>query len=79
MIRTAFFANNIVSSEDDYKTGYYLSVNKGYLAVFYNNDVIYTSNIKVENLRNVDREMLEDGIKAESYEEVLRMLEDFGS
>jgi hypothetical protein len=35
--------------------------------------------IDIEGLRAVDRTMLEAGIGADSYEDVLKLLEDFGS
>ncbi len=80
--QSPFFAEKTALSQNGVaadKNGYYLSVNEGYVSVFYNDDVIYTSDIKADSLRSIDREMLEAGIKAESYEEVLQMLEDFGS
>lgn len=78
--KNPFVVSAIVSAQiDGSESGYYLSVNDGYIAVFYNSEPIYTSKIDSSTLRTADREMLEDGIKAESYEEVLRLLEDFCS
>ena len=60
-------------------SGYYLSIDNGYVAVFYNDEVVFTSDIEAETLRVVDRELLKEGIRANSYEEILLLLEDFGS
>ncbi len=54
----------------------------GYVAVFDFNkpgEPITETLIRVDGLRAVDRGKLEAGIPADSYEDVLKLLEDFGS
>ena len=40
---------------------------------------IIETDIEVSALRAYDRRLLEDGIEVDSYEDVLRLFEDFGS
>ncbi len=61
---------------------YWLRSYNGHLAVFNNKadlSPMIETTIDVEGLRSVDRQMLENGIEAKSYEDVLKLLEDFGS
>ncbi|MGE4484113.1 MAG: BofC C-terminal domain-containing protein [Oscillospiraceae bacterium] len=62
--------------------GYVLRSYEGNVAVFYGEfqavPAIET-NISVEDLRSADRELLESGIRVSSYEDVVRLLEDFNS
>ena len=64
------------------ESGYTLRAFNGHIAVFYgdimNSPAIETT-IDVDTLRAVDREKLEAGIVVDSYDEVLKLLEDFGS
>lgn len=72
----AFFAES--QSNDDY----WLRSYNGHIAVYSNKmDDVPTieTTIDVEGLRAVDKELLDKGIKAETYEDVLKLLEDFGS
>lgn len=59
-----------------------LGIYEGNIAVFYGEfqqvPAIETD-IDVLTLRAVDRELLSQGIKVSTYEEVLQLLEDFGS
>lgn len=61
---------------------YVLGIYEGNIAVFYGEfqkvPAIETE-IDVSTLRAVDRELLSQGIKVSTYEEVLKLLEDFGS
>lgn len=55
------------------------SYGKG-VGVFSDNDSfepVYFAEIDVGSLRTVDREMFETGVTVESWEDVLRLLEDF--
>ena len=63
-------------------SGYILRAYNGHIAVFYG-DIIDSpgieTTIEIGSLRTVDREKLEKGITVNSYDEVLKLLEDFGS
>jgi hypothetical protein len=69
-------------TETQADNGYLLRAYNGHIAVFYgeikDSPAIETT-IEVETLRAVDREKLEKGIQARSYDDVLQLLEDFGS
>lgn len=60
---------------------YTVSEYHGVVAVFFGNDIapMLETEIPVSGLRENDRAMVEEGIAAESYNEVLCLLEDFGS
>jgi hypothetical protein len=62
--------------------GYCVRGYNGHLAVFYDgmrdSPAVETS-IEIDQLRAVDRAKLEKGIEVKTYEEVLKLLEDFGS
>jgi hypothetical protein len=62
--------------------GYCLRAYQGHIAVFYDgmkdSPAVETA-ITVSQLRAVDRAKLESGIFVQTYEEVLKLLEDFGS
>ena len=58
-----------------------LKVRDGKIAVFMGGDMespAAETDIPVSGLREYDRGLLEEGIEAGSYEEVLALLEDFG-
>ena len=63
------------------KFSYVLRQYRGNVAVFYGEDQqpIFETEIAVSGLRQTDAEKLQKGIMAASYEEVLRLLEDFNS
>lgn len=71
-----------VLSETQESGSYWLRAYNGHIAVFFDGmderPAIETT-IDVESLRDVDREKLENGIEAATYEDVLKLLEDFGS
>lgn len=61
---------------------YLLRAYNGHIAVFFGEDTdsaVIETTIEVDGLRTVDKEKLSQGIVAHSYEEVLKLLEDFGS
>jgi hypothetical protein len=63
-------------------SGYWLRAYDGHIAVYDNQSSdkpIIETTIDVDSLRTVDKAMLSNGIEAESYEDVLKLLEDFGS
>ena len=54
----------------------------GHIAVFMNKDDKspgVETTIETETLRSVDKEKLQNGIEVNTYEDVLKLLEDFGS
>ena len=60
---------------------YWLRAYNGHIAVFFDDEdtpAIETT-IETGSLREIDRKQLETGIEAVTYEEVLKLLEDFGS
>lgn len=58
---------------------YTLMEHEGSICVFQNGGIMLDSGIDAGGLRKKDRQMLESGITASSYDEILGMLEDFGS
>lgn len=71
-----------VLTEAQYNSSYWVRSYNGHIAVYNQKaDVspMIETTIAVEGLRGVDKDMLENGIEATSYEEVLKLLEDFGS
>lgn len=61
---------------------YIIRAYNGHIAVFLGADTdsaVIETTIEVEGLRAVDKDKLGQGIVAHSYEEVLKLLEDFGS
>jgi hypothetical protein len=62
--------------------GYWLRPYNGHIAVYNHqgdDSPMIETTIDVEGLRAVDRTQLEEGIGANTYEDVLKLLEDFGS
>lgn len=51
----------------------------GFIAVYVNGELEMVTDIPVALLRGVDQAELEKGIKVNSYEELLKLIEDFGS
>jgi hypothetical protein len=82
VIRNAAASASIGAYETKADGGYVLKSYNGHIAVFYgdikDSPAIETT-IDVTTLRSVDREKLEKGINVEKYDEVLKLLEDFGS
>ena len=75
-------ATPAVFTQTQSDNSYWLRPYNGCIAVYSNKEdkfpVIETT-IDVEGLRAVDKEKIEKGIEAQSYEDVLKLLEDFGS
>lgn len=77
---TAVIPAAAVGSEGE--KNYLLRVYNGHIAVFWGEDTdsaVIETTIEVDGLRAVDKDKLTQGIVAHSYEEVLKLLEDFGS
>jgi len=61
---------------------YILRTFNGNIAVFYGefqNEPAIETGIRVDGLRSVDKALLDKGIEVEKYDDVLKLLEDFGS
>ena len=68
-----------VFAEDDKENEkYILSEGEGNIIIRYK-DEIFETDISTSGMRAYDRELLKAGIEAETYEEVLMLLEDFNS
>ncbi len=61
------------------ETGYRLAELGGCIGVYYMGELLYCTDISVYSLREADRTLLQEGVRAETYGEVLSLLEDFGS
>ncbi len=59
--------------------GYTLTEFEGGIGVFRDGELIMRSEVDIDGLRRVDRELLRQGIETVSFEDALRLLEDFGS
>jgi hypothetical protein len=71
-----------IAQEQESATGYAVRAYNGHIAVFYgdltDSPAIETT-IEIAGLRAVDREKLLEGIAVAKYDDVLKLLEDFGS
>lgn len=71
-----------VLTENHCRDSFWLKATDGHIAVYQNaaddTPMIETA-IDVDMLRAVDKTQLQNGIEAETYEDVLKLLEDFGS
>jgi len=74
--------NAAVTQAPEGQARYTLKEHNGFIAVFcddiYGEPMIETD-ISTAMLRTVDKEKLASGINADSYEQILSLLEDFGS
>lgn len=61
--------------------GYVLKLYSGCIAVYGRGDdkPLFETDIRAESLRERDRVQLTSGIEADSYEEIVRLLEDYNS
>lgn len=62
--------------------GFILKEYQGYIAIFapgFDKTPATITGIEVKNLREADKELLKNGIHAETSEELMLLLEDFGS
>lgn len=61
------------------ETGYILTGVNGEIGVFRDGELILRTGVDLGSLRAGDRARVEEGIRSESYEEILMLLEDFGA
>lgn len=59
--------------------GYILTAAGGELGIFRDGELILRTGVLLESLRQVDRELVEAGIRSDSYEEMLSLVEDLGA
>lgn len=73
----ATLSTKAISSQPDYL----VKEHNGVVAVFFDGDTkpMIETDISISGLRQNDRELIEQGIALESYNEVLGLLEDFDS
>lgn len=69
----------VVSQDRGSAAVYSLRSYNGWIGVYQGETLVYCSDILVDTLPNSDRSILERGIETESWDEVLLLLEDFGS
>lgn len=69
------------SVREQSRPGYTIKTSGGEVCVFDNSDgsELAETGISLQNLREEDRKLLENGIEAKNREEVLKLLEDFQS
>ena len=82
VVRGASADTPAVFTEVQSDNSYWLRSYNGHIAVYSDKAEVspaIETTIDVEGLRAVDKEMLDKGIEANSYEDVLKLLEDFGS
>jgi hypothetical protein len=71
-----------VLTETQSKDSYWLRSFNGHIAVYSSKEASFPmieTTIDIEGLRAVDRTLLDTGIGTATYEDVLKLLEDFGS
>ncbi len=59
--------------------GYTLAEYNGYIGLFEGERLILMAEVPVAGLRRTDRELITRGINADTYEQAMRLLEDFGA
>lgn len=72
---TADVGASAVNAEPEYM----LKAQNGKVAVFVDGELTVMTDISVSGMREADRKLLEQGIVLGTYNDVLCMLEDFGS
>ncbi len=68
-----------VSEESMAKRGYVLAEYNGVIGLFEGDELLMTSDVPVSALRSADRELIARGITAETWEQAVKLLEDFGA
>lgn len=63
---------------DTNENRYFLKLEDGKLSVYHNSETII-ADISVPELRAKDRILLEEGLWVNSYEDILKLIEDFNS
>lgn len=68
-----------VSEDTLKKGGYTLAAYNGVIGVFEGDTLLMTADVPLEGLRAVDREQIARGIAVDTWEEAVKLLEDFGA
>ena len=63
--------------ESPAEMGYVLTDCEGVIGVYRGGELILRTDVPLATLRRVDREMLRAGIEVETYEALMRLLQDF--
>lgn len=74
--------NSAQPAEAASDAAYILREWNGYIGIFYANDLkkpFSVTDIQIATLRENDRQMLSVGIEADTQEQLMRLLEDYGS
>lgn len=61
------------------ESGYVLADHQGNIGLFEGDRLILEAEIPVSGLRQADQQLIAQGIRAETWEEAMRLLEDFGA
>lgn len=64
-------------ARDPASLGYVLTDHEGSIGVFRDGVLIMRTDVRLDSLREVDRQLLEAGIEVDSYEALMRLLQDF--
>ncbi len=67
------------AAQDAVADKYTVADENGKIGVYYMGELMYLTDIRTDGLREIDKDLLGRGIETSSYEDVLRLLEDFGS
>lgn len=73
----AYAAEEPPPEESPADLGYILTDCDGVIGVYRGDELILRTDVRLETLREVDRELLRAGIQAETYEAMMRLLQDF--
>lgn len=68
-----------VSEDALKKGGYTLAEYNGVIGVYEGDRLLMTADVPLESLREVDREQIVRGIAVDTWEQAVRLLEDFGA
>lgn len=65
------------AEESPAELGYILTDYEGVIGVFRGGVLILQTDVRLDTLRRADRELLMEGIEVDSYEALMRLLQDF--
>lgn len=65
------------AEESPAELGYVLTDYEGVIGVYHGDALILLTDVRLDTLRRADRELLEEGIEVDTYEALMRLLQDF--
>lgn len=68
-----------VAPEPEDYGGYILTQSGEEIGIFRDGELILRTDVRVDGLRETDRALVKNGIRSDSYEEILSLLEDLGA